>query len=57
MGEYGIRVMGFTYISVLVRGRKEKSVDMLVDGSTYIVLPPEDVEDLGLHETPYRVKH
>ena len=49
--------MGFTYVSVLVRGRKEKTLDMLVEtDSTYIALPPEDIEDLGLHETPYRVK-
>ena len=34
---------------------KEKSFEMLVDtGSTYIVLSPDEIEDLGLHETPYK---
>jgi len=49
---------GFAYVNVLVRGkRKEKSFEMLVDtGSTYIVLSPDEIEDLGLHETPYKVK-
>ena len=50
--------MGFAYVNVLVRGRrKEKTFEMLVDtGSTYIVLSPDEIEDLGLHETPYKVK-
>jgi len=54
----GSGVMGFAYVNVLVRGRrKEKSFEMLVDtGSTYIVLSPDEIEDLGLHETPYKVK-
>jgi len=49
---------GFAYVNVLVRGkRKEKSFEMLVEtGSTYIVLSPDEIEDLGLHETPYKVK-
>ena len=49
--------MGFVYIDAVVRGsRSSKRVRMLVDtGSTYIVLRPEIVRELGLYETPYTV--
>lgn len=49
--------MGFTYVNVTVRGMKaSRVVRMLVDtGSTYIVLDPETIEELGLLETPYAV--
>ena len=49
--------MGFTYVNVTVRGMKaSKDVRMLVDtGSTYIVLDPETIKELGLLETPYAV--
>ncbi len=47
--------MGFTYVNVAVRGMKaSRDVRMLVDtGSTYIVLDPETIKELGLLETPY----
>ena len=47
--------MGFTYVNVTVRGMKaSRDVKMLVDtGSTYIVLAPETIKELGLLETPY----
>jgi|GEM_PF-368502 len=47
--------MGFTYVNVTVRGMKApRDVKMLVDtGSTYIVLAPETIKELGLLETPY----
>jgi clan AA aspartic protease len=47
--------MGFTYVNVTVRGMKaSRDVRMLVDtGSTYIVLDPETIKELGLLETPY----
>jgi predicted aspartyl protease len=47
--------MGFTYVNVTVRGMKaSRDVKMLVDtGSTYIVLDPETIKELGLLETPY----
>ena len=50
--------MGFTYVSVTVRGsRASRDVRMLVDtGSTYIVLDPKTIEELGLIETPYTVE-
>jgi predicted aspartyl protease len=49
--------MGFTYVNVTVRGRKiSRDMKMLVDtGSTYVVLDPNTVEELGLIETPYTV--
>jgi predicted aspartyl protease len=49
--------MGFTYVNVRVRGGKvSRDVGMLVDtGSTYIVLDPDTIEELGLIETPYTV--
>ncbi|MEM2989663.1 MAG: retroviral-like aspartic protease family protein [Halobacteria archaeon] len=50
--------MGFTFINVTVHGNKaSKPVKMLVDtGSTYIVLNHEAIEELGLLETPYKIK-
>ncbi len=50
--------MGFTYVDVLVRGRKaSKTIRMLVDtGSTYIVLDSKTVSELSLVETPYTVE-
>ena len=50
--------MGFVYVDVKVRGSKSaKTIRMLVDtGSTYIVLKPEIIDELGLHETPYSVE-
>jgi predicted aspartyl protease len=47
--------MDFTYINVTVRGLKaSRDVRMLVDTrSTYIVLDPETIKELGLLETPY----
>ncbi|MBT9147742.1 MAG: hypothetical protein DDT32_01507 [Syntrophomonadaceae bacterium] len=49
--------MGFTYINVIVHGQKtSRSLEMLADtGSTYIVLPPKAIEEVGLLETPYKV--
>jgi predicted aspartyl protease len=49
--------MGFTYVNVTVRGMKaSRDVRMLVDtGSTYIVLDPETIKELGLLETPFAV--
>jgi len=50
--------MGLTYVSVTVHGRKaSKDIKMLVDtGSTYIVLNPEVICELGLIETPFSVE-
>jgi len=49
--------MGFVYTKVKVRGQKaSQSIEMLVDtGSTYIVLDPKTIEELGLSETRYKV--
>ena len=50
--------MGFVYVDVVVWGSKSsRKIRMLVDtGSTYIVLDPDTVRELGLHETPYSVE-
>lgn len=50
--------MGFTYVSTIIHGKlTSKSVEVLVDtGSTYIVLSSEMIRELGLFETPYKVK-
>ncbi len=49
--------MGFVYVNVVIHGiRASRSINMLVDtGSTYIVLSPGVIRELGLHETPYTV--
>jgi len=49
--------MGFVYVDVSVHGTSgSKSIKMLVDtGSTYIVLDPETIKELGLLETPYTI--
>jgi predicted aspartyl protease len=53
--------MGFTYVNVTVRGmRASRDVRMLAGtGSTYIVLDPETIKELGaprdaLHRRPGR---
>ncbi len=45
--------MDFVYVDVIVRGMKgSKAVRMLVDtGSTYVVLDPGMISELGLIET------
>ena len=50
--------MGFVYVDVIVHGaRGSKTIRMLVDtGSTYIVLSPTIIRELGLYKTPYSVK-
>jgi len=50
--------MGFTYVSVTIHGRKaSRNIKMLVDtGSTYIVLNPEVIREIGVIETPFSVK-
>ena len=50
--------MGFTYVNIVVYGMKGlKDLRMLVDtDSTYIVLDPRTIEELGLLETPYVVE-
>jgi len=50
--------MGFVYADVIVHGIKgSKILKMLIDtGSTYVVLDPETISELGLIETPYKVK-
>ncbi len=47
--------MGFVYVDVTLRGsRGSRRMRMLVDtGSTYIVVNPMVVEELGLIKTPY----
>jgi len=50
--------VSFVYVDVVVRGNKSsKNVRMFVDtGSTYIVLRPDLIRELGLYETPYAVE-
>lgn len=50
--------MGFVYTKVTVHGqRASRSLEMLVDtGSTYIVLNPKTIEEVGLSETRYKVR-
>jgi len=49
--------VGFVYVDVVVRGKKSsKSVRMLVDTTTYIVLKPDLIRELDLYETPYAVE-
>jgi len=50
--------LGFTYVNIVIYGRKGlKDLRMLVDtGSTYTVLDPKTIEELGLLETPYTVE-
>jgi len=49
--------MGYVYVDLVIRGKASKSVRALVDtGSTYIVLDPATVSEIGLHETPFKVE-
>lgn len=50
--------MGFVYVDVFVRGiRASRIIRMPVDtGSTYIVLDPRTIDELGLYKTPYTVE-
>ncbi|MDM7274732.1 MAG: retroviral-like aspartic protease family protein [Thermoprotei archaeon] len=50
--------MGFVYVDAIIHGMKgSKAIKMLVDtGSTYIVIDPRTISELGLVETPYKVK-
>ncbi len=46
------------YVNIIIHGRNGfKGLRMLVDaGSTYTVLDPKTIEELGLLETPYIVE-
>jgi len=50
--------VGFVYVDVTLRGlRGSRTLRMLVDtGSTYIVVKPEVVEELGFTRTPYTAR-
>ncbi len=50
--------MGHVYVEVIIKGRAgSRTLRMLVDtGSTYIVLDPGTIKELGLIETPYTVE-
>jgi predicted aspartyl protease len=49
--------VGYTYVDLIIRGKKSKSVRALVDtGSAYIVLDPKTVSETGLLETPFNVE-
>jgi len=52
-----VDAVGFTYVEVVVHGRRaSRPVRMLVDASsTYIVMAPALIKELGLVETPYQV--
>lgn len=48
--------VGYVYVDVLVKGRSSKSIKALVGtGSSYILLNPQIVSELGLHQTLYQV--
>jgi len=49
--------MGYIFVDITLRGKSSGIVRVLVDtGSAYIILRPETVAELGLHETPYEVE-
>ena len=49
--------MGYIFVDIALRGESSGIVRVLVDtGSAYIVLRPETIAELGLHETPYEVE-
>jgi len=49
--------VGYTYVDLIIRGKKSKSVRALVDtSSAYIVLDPKTVSETGLLETPFNVE-
>ena len=49
--------MGYTYVELVLRGKASRTVRALVDtGSTYVVLDPRTISELGLHETPFQVE-
>lgn len=49
--------MRYVYADLIVRGERAKSIKAIVDtASTYIVLDPKTISEIGLHKTPYEVE-
>lgn len=48
--------MGYVYVDIVIRGKKEKKIKALVDtGASYVVLNSQTIKELGLSPTPYKV--
>jgi predicted aspartyl protease len=46
--------MGYTYVDLTLAGRARKKVRALVDtGSTYVVVDPKTISEVGLQPTPF----
>lgn len=49
--------MRYVYADLIVRGERAESIKAIVDtASTYIVLDPKTISEIGLHKTPYEVE-
>ena len=49
--------MGYSYVEMVVRGKIPRSIRALVDtGSTYVVIDPKSISEIGLPETPFEVE-
>jgi predicted aspartyl protease len=49
--------LGHVYVDLVVRGKSSRRIRALVDtGSTYIVLDPKTLSEVGLFEAPFEVE-
>ena len=49
--------MGHVYADFVIRGERAKSIRAIVDtGSTFIVLDPKTISEIGLQKLPYDVE-
>ncbi|RLG08891.1 MAG: hypothetical protein DRN64_04555 [Thaumarchaeota archaeon] len=48
--------VGYVYVDIIIRGKKEKKIKALVDtGASYVVLNSQTIKELELSPTPYKV--
>ena len=48
--------VGYVYIDIIIRGKREKKVKALVDTSaSYVILNSQTIKELELSPTPYEV--
>ncbi|HDD66731.1 MAG TPA: hypothetical protein ENG52_03815 [Nitrososphaeria archaeon] len=48
--------VGYVYVDIIIRGKKEKKIKALVDtGASYVILNSQTIKELELSPTPYKV--
>jgi len=49
--------VGYTYVDLVVKGKFSRNIRALVDtGSSYVVIDPKNISEIGLPETPYDIE-